>query len=138
MTKILTLFFFILFLTSCDPGFGIVLTNESNRIRQVKVVKAKKNKLRYTDSIAIFYNSGQYFYGDSLLKKTLIIKDTSENLYSFHLDKGNKALLEADVGFPNMSQKIIVDNIDTIFLKTDKRVKIKKKGFSTEVTVTIR
>lgn len=112
-------------LCSCDPGFSVILTNNSGKDRTVKVIENSQQKFESTNTMRIA--SSPDSTSSSSLEIRVEEKDATTRSYSFMLQKGNTALLQRGLGFPNYQQKIIIDNNDTIFLTKDKRVTTKRK-----------
>jgi len=139
MTKqLLSLFAITLILTSCDPGFAVVLNNNSNKERNVTVSRVSKHELLEKDSIAISDTSQLDVLATRNRQKILVAKDTLHNSYSFVLGSGKRALLDRDIGGPDIRQKIIIDQHDTIALRRDKRTKIHRQFMYTLVSTTIQ
>ena len=139
MLKFIVVFFISLFLISCDPGFAVVLSNNSNTTRVRKIIETNKYKVARIDSIRMADSSkNTFFERDIPIATPVIAKDTTANTYSFILEKGKKALIQHGMGGPDMSQKIIVATADTIAIqKKESRVKIKRRLMSTSVHITV-
>lgn len=123
-------FSLLLIFSSCDPGYVVILNNQSSKDKSIKVILNNVTKLKHIDSIP-FIDSSDTF--EKL--KIPVLKDTNSNSYTFTLDKGKKAVLQQGIGGPDLDEKIIVDLFDTILLKTDKRVIKEKHGMSKSVTI---
>ena len=139
MLQFIAIFFTLLSLISCDPGFSVVLSNNSNTTRTVKIVETNRNKVARTDSIPMANNSKNSFFERGTAGMIPVIsKDTTANTYLFVLEKGKKALIQFGMGGPDMSQKIVVANADTISIhKKEPRVKIKRRLLSTSVHINV-
>ena len=137
MLKLLTIFSLSLFLLSCDPGFAVVLRNNSNTSRTVKIIETNKNKVARIDSIPLANPlKNTFFERGTGAMIAVVSKDTAAGTYSFLLEKGNKALRQFGMGGPDMSQRIIVAPGDTIAIhKKEKRVNIKKRLLSTSIRI---
>src|SRR5882762_1115098 len=115
MLRFIAIFFLSLFLISCDPGYSVVLNNNSNKDRTIKIAGTNWNKVARIDSIPIADTLKNTFFVKGNFKMVPITsKDTVANTYSFILEKGQKALLQRGIGFPDRAQKIILDTADTI------------------------
>jgi hypothetical protein len=114
----------------------VVLTNKSSNDKYVKVIDVNKERVQFMDSIFVA-DTSIGFFSNQTVRQPRTIKKTSENSYSFTLEKGKEALLQNGIGGPDLNQKIIVDFNDTIFLKNDKRSVIKRKFMSTSVRVSV-
>ena len=138
--RLLTLSFIILTLQSCDPGFAVILSNNSNKEKNVTVTKVPRQELLSKDSVIVVDTSHLDFFSDKLSRQsiTLTNKDTLNNSYSFVLKKGKRALLQGGMGGPDYNQKIVIDNSDTILLRHDKRTVIRKKFMYTFVSTKIQ
>lgn len=124
------LFFFIVSsLISCDPGFSIVVSNNSNAGKKVKVINSDKYFLPDSNFLEIsnLLKGDFYVSGSENARIPLLAKDTIEYSYSFFLDSGKTALLKAGTGGPDLSQRIITMDYDTIYFRKDQRVQLKKK-----------
>jgi hypothetical protein len=126
-------------LTSCDPGFAVILNNNSDKERNVTVNNISRQELSNKDSMVIADTSSLDFFSDKIKRQKILLasKDTVNNSYSFTLEKGKRALLQGGVGWPNFSQIIVIDNQDTILLRKDKRTLTRKKFMYTLVSTTI-
>jgi hypothetical protein len=136
MTRFILLALLLEMLGSCDPGFMVVLTNKSSNDKAVKVIDENKERVQFMDSISIA-DTGRGFFSNTTLRQPRAVKKTSENSYSFILEKGKEALLQNGIGGPDLNQKIIVNLNDTIFLNQDKRSVIKRKFMYTSVRVSV-
>ena len=117
-------------LLACDPGHTVILRNDTKEERKIEVVLADERKLSALDSIDIV---------DSLKRNTIsITKDARRRSYSISLEPGKVAVLQQGIGSPDLTERVIVDNLDTIELGKDKRVNFKKEGVSTTVTIEIK
>ena len=56
-----------------------------------------------------------------------VLKDTTNNSFSFILKENKSVIIENGMGWPDFKEKVILNENDTILLKTDKRVIVKKK-----------
>lgn len=121
-------------LASCDAGFSVIISNKSYNDRQIKIVEMNKYGLQFIDSMLVSDTSDRYFSSNKIESRT---KDTSNNSYSFVLEKGKQALLQSGIGSPDSTQQVIIDYNDTILLKKDKRCVIKRKPWSTSVVITV-
>jgi len=130
MSRLIFTLVLLLLLSSCDPGFSVILSNQSSTSKNVKVIVTNKDKINYLDSIAII---------DSLyISERLMIavsKDTNANSYSFILEKGKSAVLQQGIAGPDLTEKIITNFSDTISLSGDRRVIKERKGIGTLITV---
>ena len=136
MTRFILLALLLGLLASCDPGFMVVLTNKSSNDKYVEVIDVNKERVQFMDSIFVA-DTSRGFFSNQTARQPRIVKKTSENSYSFTLEKGKEALLQNGIGGPDLNQKIIVDINDTIFLNNDKRSVIKRKFMSTSVRVSV-
>ena len=125
-------------LYSCDPGYNVILSNKSQTARHIKVIDVNENKVLSTDSISVADTSDQEFFTGATPKEIVNVEKTSSDSYTFILEKGKEALLQNGIGGPNLNEKIIVEESDTIWLNKDKRSVIKRKFMYTSVRVTIR
>ena len=139
LRQLLLLLAITLILVSCDPGFAVILNNNSDKDKNVTVSKVPRQELLDKDSIAIADTSQMDFYSGNIKRQNIFLskKDTLNNSYSFVLGKGKRALIQGGMGWPDLNQKIIVDKFDTISLKQDKRTVIRKKVMYTSVITTI-
>ncbi len=127
-------------LISCDPGFAVILNNNSAKERYVTVSKVPRQELASRDSMTIGDTSHLDFFSDKTKRQNIVLtrKDTLNNSYSFVLGKGKRALLQGGMGGPDLNQKLEIDNYDTISLKQDKRTIMHKKFMYTFVSTTIQ
>ena len=136
MTRFILLAFLLELLASCDPGFMVILTNKSSNDKYVKIIDVNKERVQFMDSISVA-DTSVGFFSNQTVRQARTVKKTSENSYTFTLEKGKEALLQNGIGRPDLNQKIIVDLNDTIFLNNDKRSVIKRKFMSTSVRVSV-
>ena len=129
MFKFLSILILLVTLSSCDPGFSVVLSNKSMKERNIKVITVNEQKLTYLDSISIVDSRAQF--------KIPVLRNKNERSYAFALQPGKEAILQGGIGGPDLREKVIVDGTDTILLKGDKRVHIKKHWLGTAVTIMI-
>jgi hypothetical protein len=115
---------------SCDPGYAVIASNRSTGERKVEVVMTDNRRFQAIDSIFIIDSPSGF--------KVPIKKDKSRLSYFFTLKRGKDAILQQGIGAPDLTEKVIVQSSDTIYLNNDKRVNIKKDGRSTSVTVEIK
>jgi hypothetical protein len=130
MIKLIVLLIFVVLLTSCDPGFSVVMQNNSGVPKNIEVLPANKRKLDYVDSMDIL--------DSSLRVKIPVVINRNKLSYSFMLEQGKKAILQQGIGGPDLDEIIVINKTDTILLKKDKRVIIKKHGISTSVKVELQ
>ena len=130
MTRRISVLILLFFLSSCDPGHVVILSNQSLKDKEIRVIVADKRKIILLDSIAIIDS-------ENAPKRFMIapLKDSTTNSYFFTLHKGKCAILQQGIGSPDLTEKIIVDHSDTILLTNDKRIIKKKEGISTSITV---
>ena len=133
MPRLLSIFLILIALSSCDPGYSVILSNQSLTDKNITVKVTNMNKIQYLDSIAIIDSVNGI---ERLMVR--ISKDTNANSYSFTLEKGKTAVLQQGIGGPDLSEKIIVDLRDTILLSGDRRVIQKREGISTLITVRLQ
>jgi hypothetical protein len=134
MTKLLFFCTVTSLLYSCDPGFAVVLNNNSNTTKHVTITNVSVEEIRCTDSLWI--NGIELDTSKRFEKKIPIIhKDTVSKSYGFSLESSKSALVYSGIGGYDFNKKIVIDDKDTISMKTDKRVTIKRKWMSTLVTV---
>ena len=121
----------LLVFSSCSPVYSIVLNNQSAIEKNIKVMVTDRKKLYNTDSVLI-----------SRLGKDRtipLVKDSDNLSFSFLLQKGDDAIIQQGSGGPDMKEKIVIDNTDTIHLQQpDSRVTITKKSLSTSVVINIK
>lgn len=130
MIKLIALLMFMVSLSSCDPGFAVVIQNKSGDVRHIEVLATNERKFDYLDSISII---------DSPLRVNIpVLINRSKLSYSFPLEEGNEAVLQQGIGGPDLNERIVIDKTDTILLNKDKRVQIKKYGMSTSVKVELQ
>ncbi|HRN56801.1 MAG TPA: hypothetical protein PLL71_10135 [Agriterribacter sp.] len=130
MYRQVLLFSLLLIFSSCDPGYVVVLSNQSSKDKSIEVVLNKATNLKYKDSIPSIDSLGSF---EKL--KIPVSKDTKSNSYTFTLDKGKKAVLQQGIGRPDLDEKVIVDLTDTILLNIDTRIKIERHGISTSMAI---
>jgi hypothetical protein len=130
MTRLLAVLILLFILSSCDPGYVVVLSNQSLKDKDIRVIVADKRKIILLDSIAIIDS-------ENAPKRFMLapLKDATTNSYFFTLHKGKCAILQQGIGGPDLSEKIIIDHSDTILLSNYKRIIKKKQGLSTSITV---
>ena len=138
MIRLILLALVLEMLCSCDPGYSVILSNKSQTARRIKVIDVNANKVLSTDSISVADTSDQEFFTGATPKEFVNVEKTSSDSYAFILEKGKEALLQNGIGGPNLNEKIIVEESDTIWLNKDKRSVIKRKFMYTSVRVTIR
>lgn len=129
----LRLFFLLLLalsIASCDPGFSLVLRNRLPVDKQVRVFVNDKNKFNYIDSIPITDSFSNI--------KIPVEKSPTDFSYSFVLQKGKEAVIQSGLGGPDWTQKMVIGNRDTLVLKTDKRVQVSRKHWSTHVLIELK
>ena len=117
----------VAFLCSCDPGHAVVISNHSTDSKHVAVVLTNKRRFQALDSITIVDSPNRY--------QISVLKDVSTHSYSFILEKGTDAILQQGIGAPDLSDKIIINNNDTIALDNKDKVRIQKQGISTLIKV---
>ena len=140
MKFLLLIFICAISFSSCDPGYAVILYNRSNEAKQFQVIKPsyyEKSVMHINDSLLIKDISESK--DDSRLKKEmiLIVKDTINNSFSFTLEKNKSTIVEKGIGWPDVKQKIIINNRDTILLNNDKRVTIKKKLTYSNINISV-
>ena len=121
MTRLFTLLFILFALSSCDPGYSVNLINQTDGDRNIKVIVTNEYKIKLMDSILIYEPPFP-------IVSVKIFKDLKQMSYTFILEKGKTAILQRGIGGPDLTEKIIIENTDTINMKSDKRVKIKKQN----------
>lgn len=133
MRRLVLFFSLLLILSSCDPGYVVILNNQSSKDKSIKVLLVNATKLEYMDSIPLIDSLG------TLEKlKIPVCKASNSNSYTFILSKGKRAVLQQGIGGPDLREKVIVDLSDTILLNNDIRVKKEKHGISTSVTIMLQ
>lgn len=105
----LLLLFAVSLLLSCDPGFNIVVQNDSSHPVTVKVLNDNANVTRY-DSIHITNKITTDFTGH----KAIAITKHSDNAYTFVLKESCSAQVDFGMGSPDYKQKIIINSKDTL------------------------
>ncbi|MFT3679374.1 MAG: hypothetical protein QM791_03825 [Ferruginibacter sp.] len=135
MIRVITLLLLLSFIYSCDPGYSIILSNNANEKQEVKVIG--KYHTLINDSVKTTDISGSSFFSEKNKFTNIPItgKDTTENSYTFFLDQGQRALIGYGMGVPNMKQKMIIVNNDTIDFRKDNRVTRKQEFLSTTLLV---
>jgi hypothetical protein len=129
MFRLSILLILLSLLYSCDPGYAVVLQNNSTKDRNIKVITTDGYKFTYRDSVSIL---------DSIKRIEIpAFKNSNELSYTFTLESGKEAVLQQGIGGPDLTEKVVIENADTIHLDSDKRVHTKKYGMSTAVRVTI-
>lgn len=121
---------FLIFCSSCDPGYVVILNNQSKNIISIEVSGNDSIRLNYKDSIRITDN-----INPTEINTIAIKKNTSRDSYSFDLGKGKSVILQQGIGAPKLKEKIIVDHKDTIVLNNDRRVVREKNGISTQINI---
>ena len=129
MLKPTMIFFVMLTLLSCDPGYVVLISNRSNKEKSIKVIVSHANKVRSRDSIAIITHQKRVNFP--------VTKNEVEPSYFFLLGKGKEAIIDQGIGGPDFRERIVVDNEDTIALRNSRRVMIKRRWMSTSVEITI-
>jgi len=67
-----------------------------------------------------------------------VVNNGRSSSYSFTLEKGKQVWLQHGTGFPDRSQKIVVNDSNTILLrKKEKRVAVKRSFMSTAVNIKV-
>ncbi|RYE55745.1 MAG: hypothetical protein EOP48_09530, partial [Sphingobacteriales bacterium] len=123
MKKIKTVFIFtmILALTSCDPVHTLAVYNASGRERQIEVVGILR------DSIPV-----QKIETDGKLgiAKMIAVESKDERRYSFRfvLPPEKQANLEFGFGTKPVTDRLIIDAADTVYVKKSEG-RVKKKPF---------
>jgi len=139
MARLISLLSILICFASCDPGFSVVLSNNSQADKNITVLVNDKYPFRLRDSVLITDTLVSFFepYKSHV---TNIVTHPSQagNAYSFQLEKGKKVLLQNGIGGPDLSQRIVVNNTDSISLsKKEKRVLIKRKFMYTTVNIKV-
>lgn len=128
-TKTWVLLISLSFLYSCEPYYDVVLTNNSGKTRCVKFIGSDEYKIEKSDSITIAESPSSLNSPEKRVSKEILIKDMINHSFTFYLDSGQSARLQSGIGFPDMNQRVVIDNSDTILLKTDRRIKRKRPNF---------
>jgi hypothetical protein len=121
-------------MAACDPGFGVHLTNNSPADVRVQVIETRKEIFARLIPLMAAGNQGPY--RDTVW--STIDSTGSGFVFGFVLKQGLGAILQRGIGGPNMQQKIVINEADTINLMTDKRVKRKRRWVSTFVSITVQ
>lgn len=121
MTKAISFLFLLFLLSSCDPGYVVILRNQSIKDKNITVINDRR--AQSTDSIALTGSLDKQG-----VAKITVFKDTNKNSYSFLLGKGKNAVLYQGIGGPDLSEKLVIDSSDTLALNGDKRVIITRQG----------
>jgi hypothetical protein len=107
-------------LNSCDPGIGVVLSNQSSTDKKVEVHYPTNFHYIIRDSLTVYNNTAP----DSIkwklhLKTPVLSKDSTKRTYTFVLKAGRDALVEKRwaTSAPTYGQVFIIDNKDTVELK---------------------
>ena len=108
-------------LNSCDPGIGVVLSNQSATDKKVEVHYPTNFVYRFGDSLIVYSNTAP----DSIkwklnLTTPVLSKDTTKRTYTFILKAGMDAIVERrwPATNPTYGQVFIIDNKDTIALQS--------------------
>ncbi len=126
MTRIFQFLTIIIIFCSCCAGHSVTLSNNSDKDRIVKIIEDGYSTRPFKN----YVETNDITRKNFSRKKAERIQFTSDSVgssYSFLLGKGQKALIQSGLGFPDMNQKIVINNSDTISLRHDRRIKVKKR-----------
>ena len=138
MKSFISILICTILVSSCDPGYAVILNNRSAEIKQVKVIKSSKHKyfrIPEKDSLQAMDFPISNPYSQTIKEMIFISKDTINNCFTLLLGNNKSVILEKGVGFADPNQKIVINKIDTIKLKDDKRAIFKKKRRSTIINI---
>lgn len=96
-------------LSSCDPGFNVVVQNDSGRPIDVKVLSdnsyiTQRNSIDVANAIT----------SDFAKKEAIAITKLSEGVYTFNLKESYSAEVNYGIGGPDKKLKIIINSKDTL------------------------
>ena len=115
-TRIIFLFLVIsLANESCDPSYGLLISNGTKREKQIKIicVNVTYPKFWRRDSIRFINN----------INPQKAIKDSLTKSFSFKLPPGQIAIIDEDLGYaPWPIKKIIIDGIDSVVVAKNPRI----------------
>lgn len=96
-------------LSSCDPGFNVIVQNDSGRSIDVKVLSDNAYVIQ-RDSIDVT----NAITSDFTKKEALAIKELPDSVYAFNLKESYSAEVDYGMGGPDYKMKIIINAKDTL------------------------
>ena len=100
-------------LSSCDPGFNVIVQNDSGRSMDVKVL-SDNSYITQHDSIDVV----NAITSDFAKKEAIAITTLSEGVYTFNLKESSTAEVNYGRDAPNENFKIIINSKDTLTRKS--------------------
>jgi len=96
-------------LSSCDPGFNVILQNDSGHPIDVKVV-SEDSYIKHYDSIDI----ATTITSDFTKQGVIAITKFPDSTYTFKLKESHTAEVDYGIGGPDKKLKIIINSKDTL------------------------